>query len=473
VKHEIPGSGDVEVAPYFEGTGTAQVAYYGEDAPTDEGSERGKLNVVPSSSQYRQKYEHYSVFQRRSTSVRIVRRSIKTHSNIQQAHILLPLLSLLRDSHSTAQLSVSDDTCSKEPSGEELTYRKVYTNFIKNPRLTHTGHAPIGAPKPTKIVAGALGMGAQAAAGITTFNQFWCYIIPLFGAYIADTYLGRYVSCLCRSRFHADHANNKKNTIIISVGIAIVGHIILVASSAPGVLDSHTGTLAAFILGLIIMGAGTGGFKPNISPLVAEQMPIERMTVITDKKGKRVIVDPAATVNRVYNYFYLFINIGALVGQIGMSYSAYYVGFWLAFLLPTLVFLCCPIVLYTCRNKYIRSPPQGSVLGPALRLWAYAQRGRWSLNPVTTYKNLTHESFWQNVKPSNIPVDRRPSWMTFDDMWVDEVRRGFLACKVFLWYPVSICFAQTHFQTATDLLHSSTGFATTSSTTTSPAKHPS
>jgi POT family proton-dependent oligopeptide transporter len=26
--------------------------------------------------------------------------------------------------------------------------------------------------------------------------------------------------------------------------------------------------------------------------------------------------------------------------------------------------------------------------------------------------------------------------MTFDDEWVDEVRRGFLACKVFLWYPV-------------------------------------
>lgn len=49
-------------------------------------------------------------------------------------------------------------------------------------------------PSTTKIVAGALGKGAQTAAGITTFNQFWCYIIPLFGAWVADTYLGRYVS---------------------------------------------------------------------------------------------------------------------------------------------------------------------------------------------------------------------------------------------------------------------------------------
>jgi len=40
------------------------------------------------------------------------------------------------------------------------------------------------------------------------------------------------------------------------------------------------------------------------------------------------------------------------------------------------------------------------------------------------------------VKPSNIPADRRPTWMTFDDAWVDEVRRGFNACAVFLWYPL-------------------------------------
>jgi len=227
-----------------------------------------------------------------------------------------------------------------------------------------------------------------------------------------------------------------KRTIVYSVYIAIVGHIILTLSGIPKVLDSSSGAMACFMIGLIIMGMGTGGFKPNISPLVAEQMPLERMTVSTDKKGRRVIVDPAATITRVYNYFYLFINIGALIGQIGMAYAAYYVGFWLAFFLPTLVFLMCPAVLYFCRNTYKLTPPQGSVLGPAMKIWLYAQKGRWSLNPVKTYKNLTAPDFWENVKPSNIPADRRPSWMTFDDAWVDEVRRGFLACKVFLWYPL-------------------------------------
>jgi len=119
----------------------------------------------------------------------------------------------------------------------------VYTNYIKNPLQRPAGQAPVGEdPTTTSIVAGALGMGAQTAAGITTFNQFWCYVIPLFGAYLADTYLGRY------------------RTIMISVAIAIVGHVILTASGAPGLLADKSHALACFLIGLIIMGLGTGKF---------------------------------------------------------------------------------------------------------------------------------------------------------------------------------------------------------------------
>lgn len=43
--------------------------------------------------------------------------------------------------------------------------------------------------------------------------------------------------------------------------------------------------------------------------------------------------------------------------------------------------------------------------------------------------------FWERVKPSRLDSNK-PAWMDFDDQWVDEVRRGFKACKVFLWYPL-------------------------------------
>lgn len=63
--------------------------------------------------------------------------------------------------------------------------------------------------------------------------------------------------------------------------------------------------------------------------------------VKTTKKGERVIMDPAVTISRVYLYFYLMINIGSLVGSIGMVYAEKYVGFWLSFLLPTLMLCVC------------------------------------------------------------------------------------------------------------------------------------
>lgn len=95
----------------------------------------------------------------------------------------------------------------------------------------------------------------------------------------------------------------------------------------------------------------------------------------------------------------------------------------------------CPLVLWMGRNRYERSPPTGSVLSTAFKLWRYAARGRWSLNPVTCYKNLTAPDFWENAKPSRIQ-GIKPSWMTFDDVWVDEVKRGLKACGVFLWFPI-------------------------------------
>ena len=63
-------------------------------------------------------------------------------------------------------------------------------------------------------------------------------------------------------------------------------------------------------------------------------------------------------------------------------------------------------------------------------------KGRWSANPIKLIKNTNVPDFWDSAKPSRFQGEARPRWMTFDDEWVDEVKRGFKACAVFMWYPI-------------------------------------
>lgn len=268
-------------------------------------------------------------------------------------------------------------------------------------------------------------MGQRASTGLTTFNQFWQYMMPLFGAYVADQYWGRF------------------KTINAALGVDILGHLILIISALPPVISSQGGSLACMIMGIIVIGFGTGGFKPNVNPLIVEQLGEPQMRVKTLKSGERVIVDPVVTVERIYNWFYFFINTGALVGQITMVYAEKYVGFYLSYMLPTIMLCICPAVMWWGRKRYSRRQSGGSVLGPAFKLWFLAQKGRWSINPFTTWKRLHDGTFWEKVKPSNFTPETRPKWMNFDDAWVDEVRRGFNACAVFCYLPVFwLCYNQ-------------------------------
>ena len=234
-------------------------------------------------------------------------------------------------------------------------------NFVQQPLPpgSTTGAAGDGQP-------GALGLGQRASTGLVTFNAFWAYVMPLFGAYVADQYLGRF------------------KTIMWAIAIAICGHLVLIVSALPPVIVHPERAIACFAIGLVIMGVGVGGFKSNISPLIAEQYRETKLRVVTNKNGERVLLDPTVTVSRIFLYFYLMINAGSLVGQISMVYAEKYVGFWLSYTLPTIMFLLCPMVLYACRNNYERTPPSGSVLAKAMKLIGLGMRGRWSINPFTT-----------------------------------------------------------------------------------------
>jgi hypothetical protein len=85
-------------------------------------------------------------------------------------------------------------------------------------------------------------------------------------------------------------------------------------------------------------------FKPNVAPLLLDQIPVTRPKVEILKTGERVIVDPEASTERVMLWFYLLINIGGFM-QVATSYAEKYVGWWLAFVLPLFLYLPLPLLL--------------------------------------------------------------------------------------------------------------------------------
>jgi POT family proton-dependent oligopeptide transporter len=83
---------------------------------------------------------------------------------------------------------------------------------------------------------------------------------------------------------------------------------------------------------------------------------------------------------------------------------------------------------------YVLRPPTGSVFGKAVKLMKFA-----AIKKLQS-RRKSHQQpigFWDAVKPSHLG-DQKPSWMNFDDRWVDEVRRGVKACRVFLWFPMCV-----------------------------------
>jgi POT family proton-dependent oligopeptide transporter len=110
----------------------------------------------------------------------------------------------------------------------------------------------------------------------------------------------------------------------------------------------------------------------------------------------------------------------------------------LAYLLPTAVFLIAPIVLFIGNKYYIKVPPRGSVVLETFRVSRVAMRGFWK-SPKAYIRTARGEGVWQRAKPSYVMTQSsevakgesaaaaKPSWITWDDQFVDEVKRTFLA----------------------------------------------
>lgn len=248
---------------------------------------------------------------------------------------------------------------------------------------------------------GALGMGQSSATALSYFFQFWCYVTPILGAIVADAWLGRY------------------KAIMLFALIYLGGLVVIFATSLPGPLDNGAG-LPGLVVSMIILGLGTGGIKANVSPLIAEQYTETKCRVKTLKSGERVIVDPAVTIQSLYNIFYWCINTGSL-SAIATVWLELKIDFWAAYLLPFCFFFIAIIVLVIGRNQYVVRPPSGSVLLDAAKaLWVGLKNGR----------NM------EAAKPSNLIARGGSTTVPWNDQFIDELKRALVASRVFLFYPI-------------------------------------
>lgn len=220
---------------------------------------------------------------------------------------------------------------------------------------------------------------------------------PIFGAIIADQYLGKY------------------KTILVFCVVYWVGLIVLWTTSLPSSMEAGAGK-AGYIVAIIIIGFGTGGIKSNIAPLIADQYQRRRMAIKIEKTGERVVIDPAITYQRIYMIFYWCINLGAL-SLIATPYMEKYKGFWTAFLMCFVMFNVGILTLVLRRNTYVIRPPQGSIITDAFKAMGLMIKSRNMDAP----------------KPSWREAHGKTQVVPWNDHFIEELKRALRACKVFIF----------------------------------------
>ncbi|EFJ32364.1 hypothetical protein SELMODRAFT_439656 [Selaginella moellendorffii] len=170
------------------------------------------------------------------------------------------------------------------------------------------------------------------------------YLTPLIGAFIADSFLGRF------------------KTIAAFSTLYVVGLVLLtLSSSLPSLTppdcppDVHKcpkaslGQLSVFYTALYLVALGMGGIKPCVSAFGADQFDDEHKS---EKKKK----------SHFFNWFYLSINLGALIASTVLVYVQDNISWSLGYAIPALAMVLA-ISCYLAGGRYYRHKrPAGSAL---------------------------------------------------------------------------------------------------------------
>jgi solute carrier family 15 oligopeptide transporter 1 len=160
-----------------------------------------------------------------------------------------------------------------------------------------------------------------------------CYFTPIFGAMLADMFLGKF-----------------KTIVYISV-IYVLGHLLKTLAAVPTL---GIPPVEFSMIGLALIAIGTGGIKPCVAAFGGDQFKIPEQT---------------RQLQTFFSVFYFSINAGSLLSTFltpmiredvkcfgdDTCYS-------LAFGIPALLMLIATVIIIVGKPMYVMKPPQGNIL---------------------------------------------------------------------------------------------------------------
>ncbi|KVH98410.1 Major facilitator superfamily domain, general substrate transporter, partial [Cynara cardunculus var. scolymus] len=191
------------------------------------------------------------------------------------------------------------------------------------------------------------------------------YLLMLLGAFLADAYLGRYL------------------TVILSSAVYLVGMVLLTVSASVDSLRPKTcnepsncpkatpGQSALLYSALALVALGTGGVKPNVPSFGADQH---------DENDEKEL----GYKYTFFNFFFLSIKVGALLGLTVMVYIEQEKGYAWGFGLPTVIMFASVLILAAGFPKYRFLDKAAVVEDPELS----NVKNRWELCTVTQVEEL-------------------------------------------------------------------------------------
>nr|XP_043637390.1 protein NRT1/ PTR FAMILY 5.2-like [Erigeron canadensis] len=224
------------------------------------------------------------------------------------------------------------------------------------------------------------------------------WLTPLLGAYIADTYLGRYWTFMVAS-------------VIYLTGMGLLTLVVSLSSLKPPSCGKHVSYLdcdkraspfqvGIFYCALYIIAIGTGGTKPNISTMGADQFddyePKERAHKLT-----------------FFNWWMFSIFFGTLFSNTFLIYIQDNVGWSLGYGIPTLALLVAIIAFAFGTPIYRHKPKAESPFTRMAKVLVAAVR-KWNKIVPSDPKELYELTLDEYASPGKYRIDHSSSLRVLD-----------------------------------------------------------